>query len=70
MKLQYRKVNIEIYDKNNKYHSRLVSILKLDSRKYDNIGWTEESLDEYLRTYILANGESYLIIFDKIYNKN
>lgn len=64
MKIQYRKVNIDIHSGN----GEVISSIKLDSRKYDNIGWTEESLDKYLRSNILVNRESYLITFDKIYD--
>jgi len=62
MKIPYRTCTVSIYDS-----SRLVSVLKLDSRKYDVIGFTDEELDEYMKKHILAKGEWYCKDKDKIF---
>lgn len=43
-----------------------VSRLTLDSDKYDQIGFTKESLNEYMHQYILRSDEWYVIEDDII----
>ena len=62
MKMSYRTCTVSIYDS-----SRLLSVLKLDSRKYDVIGFTDEELDEYMKKHILKKGEWYSKDKDKIF---
>ena len=67
MKLQLpkpRRCTVRIFDKKG-----FCSELKLDSSKYDNIGWTLESLGKYLRKYILEKDQWYYYVAKDNYAK-
>jgi hypothetical protein len=65
MTLKYRLVNIDIISN---VDGKIISSLKLDSRKYDNIGFTKESLDDYMDSYNLGERNwRYLVIHDKVF---
>lgn len=59
-----RIVNVIILKKNGEF----VSTLILETSKYDNIGFTYESLSQYMNDYILANGKIWYISRDRIIN--
>ena len=43
-----------------------MSELKLDTRKYDDIGFTKASLEEYMKLKVLVGGQWYWVSKDSI----
>lgn len=62
-----RKTHVVIYDSFGRYNSEC----KLDTDKYDAIGYTKESLREYVENILIGpkrinNGYHFMIVSDKI----
>ena len=59
-----RRCTVRIFDKKG-----FCSELKLDSSKYDNIGFTQESLDAYMRKFILMEKGRWYYVTKDNYSK-
>jgi hypothetical protein len=62
-RLHYRTCNVVII---NKKTGRRDTELKLDTRKYDNIGFDYKSLDKWMKQYILSKNQTYYPYNDKL----
>lgn len=58
-----RVVKVNIYNKDGSYCSSLT----LDTSKYDDIGSTDETLNKYMKKWILTEGRYFVKSSDKFY---
>lgn len=63
--MKHRICIVEIFSDLKGYRSRI----KLETEKFDNIGFTKESLHEFMIKFILDSNEWYNVTSDKIFSK-